>query len=350
MALDVAYNALLSAGDLAALALAARQALCGRRSLAPLGLAAFALALALLVHPGIFDRMRLLSSAAFVHAPLVAAALALIWRRRPGPDAWAYGLAAAALAAVGVDAFFIEPTALEVSRLRVESDKVSRPLTIVLIADLQTDDFGDYERRALSLALAEKPDLVLFAGDYLQPPRSELGAQRAALRDYLRSSGFGAPLGAFAVRGNVDHDGWAEAFAGTNVVAFEATRSVDVGEVRVTGLSVEDSFDRSLSLPPSDRFHVVVGHGPDFALGLSEGDLLLAGHTHGGQVRLPLYGPLITFSSVPRAWAAGVTDLSWHRTLVVSRGVGHERGPAPRLRFLCRPELYVLRVEPAPKR
>jgi predicted MPP superfamily phosphohydrolase len=350
MALDLAYNALLLAGDLAVLALAARRALLGRRSAAPLGLAAFAMVLVLLLHPGIFERMRLLSYAVFVHAPLVAAALALIWRRRPGPDARAYGLVAAALVAVGVDAFFIEPKALEVSRLRVESDKVSRPLTIVLIADLQTDDFGDYERRALSLAVAEKPDLVLFAGDYLQPPRGEFEAQRAALRDYLTSSGFGAPLGAFAVRGNVDHDGWDKAFAGTNVVALEPTRSVDVGEVRVTGLSLDDSFDPSLSLPPSDRFHVVVGHGPDFALGLSEGDLLLAGHTHGGQVRLPMYGPIVTFSAVPRSWAAGVTELSWRRTLVVSRGVGHERGAAPRLRFLCRPELYVLRVEPEPKR
>lgn len=348
MELDLLFNVVLFAGDLCALALAARQALFDRRSPAPFALAALAMAFALLAHPGTFERMRLLSYAVFVHAPLVAATLALLWRRRNRRDARIYGLLAAALAAVGIDAFFIEPKAVEVSRLRLASDKVTKPITIVLVADLQTDSFGDYEQKALGLVMAEKPDLVLFAGDYLQAPLAELGAQRAALHDYLVSSGFDAPLGAYAVRGNVDHDGWQEAFAGTHVVALPSTRSVDTGEVHVTGLSVEDSFNPALKLPPSDRFHVVVGHGPDYALGLSQGDLLLAGHTHGGQVRLPFFGPLVTFSAVPRAWAAGVTDLSWRRTLVVSRGVGMERGPAPRLRFLCRPEIYVIRIEPAP--
>jgi uncharacterized protein len=335
MELDLLYNLVLFAGDLCALALVARQALFDRRSLAPLLLAALALAFALLAHPGIFERMCLLSYAIFVHAPLVAAALAIIWRRRNRRDARIYGLLAAAL---------------EISRLRLESDKVTKPITIVLVADLQTDSFGDYERKALGLVMAEKPDLVLFAGDYVQPPWPELGAQQAALRDYLASSGFGAPLGAYAVPGNVEADGWTETFAGTHVVALPSTRSLDTGELHVTGLSLEDSFDPKLALPPSDRFHVVVGHGPDYALGLAQGDLLLAGHTHGGQVRLPFFCPLVTFSAVPRAWAAGVTDLSWRRTLVVSRGVGMERGPAPRLRFLCRPELYVIRIEPGPPR
>ena len=93
----------------------------------------------------------------------------------------------------------------------------------------------------------------------------------------------------------------------------------------------------------------MLGHAPDFALSPRvEGDLLLAGHTHGGQVQLPLYGPPLTFSKVPRAWADGVTDLGDGRTLVVSRGVGLERRTAPALRFLCRPEIVILELAPAP--
>jgi hypothetical protein len=50
---------------------------------------------------------------------------------------------------------------------------------------------------------------------------------------------------------------------------------------------------------------------------------------------------------VPRAWAAGTTRLDSGRTLVVSRGVGMERGDAPRLRFLCRPEIVIVEIVPA---
>jgi predicted MPP superfamily phosphohydrolase len=77
-----------------------------------------------------------------------------------------------------------------------------------------------------------------------------------------------------------------------------------------------------------------------------EADLLIAGHTHGGQVRLPGIGPLITLSRVRRSWAAGLTDIGRGRQLLVSRGIGMERGRAPRLRFLCRPELVVLELAP----
>jgi len=82
-------------------------------------------------------------------------------------------------------------------------------------------------------------------------------------------------------------------------------------------------------------------------LGRVDADLMVAGHTHGGQVQLPLIGPLITLSAVPRAWASGVTELEPGRTLVVSRGVGMERGNAPRLRFLCRPEVVIVNVAAA---
>ncbi len=75
-------------------------------------------------------------------------------------------------------------------------------------------------------------------------------------------------------------------------------------------------------------------------------DLMLAGHTHGGQVCLPVLGPLLTPSGSPRSWASGATAMPGDRTLVVSRGVGMERQGAPRLRFLCRPELVVIDLKP----
>jgi predicted MPP superfamily phosphohydrolase len=107
-----------------------------------------------------------------------------------------------------------------------------------------------------------------------------------------------------------------------------------------------DSFDPRCEVAAADRFQVVVGHSPDFALGRVDADLLVAGHTHGGQVQLPFVGPIITHSLVPRRWASGTTELDGGRTLVVSRGIGMERNYAPRLRFFCRPEIVVIDVAP----
>ena len=85
-------------------------------------------------------------------------------------------------------------------------------------------------------------------------------------------------------------------------------------------------------------------------MGKIDADLLVTGHTHGGQVRLPLIGPLMTLSRIPRAWAAGLTELPGGGKLLVSRGLGMERGYAPRIRFLCRPELMVIDLVPERER
>ncbi len=158
---------------------------------------------------------------------------------------------------------------------------------------------------------------------------------------------------AFAVRGNVDGDRWYESFAGLGITAVDHRQSFDLGEVQLTCLGLGESFSRDPSPPVRrlrpDGFHVVIGHAPDFALGQIDADLLVAGHTHGGQVRLPRLGAITTGCKVPRAWAAGLTELSNGAKLLVSRGIGVERGAAPPIRFLCRPELAVIDLAPAPR-
>ena len=154
-----------------------------------------------------------------------------------------------------------------------------------------------------------------------------------------------APYGGIAVKGDVDDRRWTEIFAGTEILAVPGRASLKRGPVTVTALTPDDSRAPILHRPDPvvhrDGFHIVLGHAPDIALASPPADLILAGHTHGGQVRL--FGwPLLTLSKVPRAWAAGVTALPGGGTLVVSRGIGMERRDAPRIRFLCRPQLVVL--------
>ena len=304
---------------------------------------------------GLFGAMRLTAWAAFVHAPLVLIAMAAVLFSRHRAVAAVAVVIAVLIVGVGVDAFFIEPTWLEVTRRQITSPKLKAPLKIVVIADLQTDVIGPYERDVIARVVAEQPDLILLAGDYLQVhDEAKWDQLRGQLNWLLKEEGFHAPLGIYAVTGNVDYAAWPEIFDGLPVTCVTRTKSFDLArdDIRVTGLSMGDSFDVNTRVADSKRFHICLGHCPNFAMGpdLAQGnvqaDLLVAGHTHGGQVRLPLIGPLITLSRVPRSWAAGWTELSGGRRLLVSRGIGMERGSAPRLRFLCRPELVIVEVMP----
>jgi predicted MPP superfamily phosphohydrolase len=103
---------------------------------------------------------------------------------------------------------------------------------------------------------------------------------------------------------------------------------------------------RILDRGPRADLRVVFGHSPDFVralAGWAPVDLALAGHTHGGQVVLPGFGPLVTLSRLPRRYAGGLNDYAGI-PLHVSRGVGLERGSAPPIRFLCPPEVSLLRL------
>jgi len=250
---------------------------------------------------------------------------------------------------VAFDAFLIEPTWLEVSHYRLSSKKLMRSVRVVLVADLQTDQCGDYERRVLRLAAGHNPDLLLFAGDYVQCPDAKSYESIAGeINRCLRQLELTAPIGMFAVQGNVDGQRWKSVFDHTDVTTVSGTKTFDRGGLLLTCLGRDDSFRSGLTIKndQTNRFHIVLGHSPNYALGQVQADLLLAGHTHGGQVRLPLVGPLLTLSRVPRSWAAGMTDLPSGAKLLVSRGVGMERGHAPRLRFLCRPQLVVIDLVP----
>lgn len=297
---------------------------------------------------GPFGIMRHAAHGLFGLVPLALSFFAVAvrgWRRILGL------LVAGLLWAGAFYAFRIEPFSLEVNRHRVPSDELSGALRIAVLADLQTEVIGEFELGVLRRVAALRPDLVIFPGDYLHVgARAEYLEQARRFRDAWRRVGLEPRLGGVAVGGDVDPSGlWDRMFESLPVRTFRSTRTLRIGELYVTGLSLRDSGNPNLEVPQAPGFHVVVGHRPDYALGRVQGDLLLAGHTHGGQVRLPGVGPLVTLSRVPRSWAAGRTALANDRTLIVSRGIGMERGYAPQLRFLCRPELVVVDVEPRRK-
>jgi predicted MPP superfamily phosphohydrolase len=340
------YNAIVFLADLAFLFVVARK----RKSWEVISVMTVCLLTAavagVVVGTHMFEALALYCYAVFLHGVICLAALgAMSWSAHRRTGAALLGMAALLLG-IGFDAFVVEPHWLEVSRMEIRSDKVERPMKIVVIADIQTDNVGDYEADVLRRAMAEHPDLILLPGDYVQAS-GELRAQQVMkLRALLHEVNFGAPLGVFAVQGNTDAPGWGDIFRDLPVTTIPVTRQISTEFFDLTALSILDSGRGSPRVEATKKFHITMGHRPDFALGEVDSDLLVAGHTHGGQVRLPFFGPVMTLSNVPRSWAAGVTKLPGNRTLVVSRGIGMERGGAPELRFLCRPELVVLTIVP----
>jgi predicted MPP superfamily phosphohydrolase len=253
---------------------------------------------------------------------------------------------------VAVDALLIEPTWLVVRTTTIATPKITKPVTIVFCSDLHIACVGDYERQTLQKIKEQNADLIFFGGDYINGRTKE--DEQRLMKEWnqlFQTVDLQAPLGIYAIRGSMGHDWrpWRTIFAETAVVPYVRTLTRQIGEVRVTFLSINDSeTNGSISDPDrEDQFRIMVGHSPRYAMAEQEADLLFAGHTHGGQVQIPFWGPPITKSGdFPRKWASGRTVMPNGAQLIVSNGVGHAQGSAPCVRFFCRPDFWVVHLVP----
>jgi uncharacterized protein len=291
---------------------------------------------------------------------LAALALARIILRRfgrlaapSGQQLWLQRIVLA-LAAMGVACmaygYFIEPYWLSVTRVRIASAKLprgTRPIRLVHISDLHSDPTVRLEERLPDAIAAERPDLIVFTGDSLNSPDG-LPVFRTCLTRLAQI----APT--FVVKGNWDAWFWRnqKLFEETGArelkneaVKFETSgTAIWIGGVPVGG---ETALAQMFESVPPDAFTVFLYHYPDLIdeVAAKKIDLYCAGHTHGGQVALPLYGALITLSKFGKRYEAGLYQVGETR-LYVNRGIGMEGGPAPRVRFWARPEVTLIEIAP----
>lgn len=262
---------------------------------------------------------------------------------------------------VGVYATFIAPFDLRVEAAHVTfagDRRGSGAIRVGVLADLQTSEVSEYERAAVERMLALEPDVVVVPGDLYQGLAGRGPGFEAALpgfRALFKRLG-GVPGGVFVTLGNVDFPERVEAMlAGTNarlLVNEVAAVRVRDRELSILGLELDVGSPQARGAIAAfseggaqGDVRVVVSHLPDAALLLtprSRVDLVVAGHTHGGQVVVPGLGPPMTLTSVPRDVAAGGLGSIAGNAIYVSRGLGLERGQAPRIRFLCPPEITLL--------
>ncbi len=286
----------------------------------------------------------------FGGAPVLALASAIFAWKKFRATAIFYGIIAVLLPAVAIQAFITEPHTITVRHETLVSPKIKEPVKIVVLADIQTDDVGPFEKKVLQKAMQEKPDMIIMPGDYIQTYPKEFEKQTALLHNLFKEINLSAPRGVFVTPGDMEWTpGWEKIFEDLPVTLFTSTKTIEIPDFTLTGLTLHDSR-YTVQTPKSEKFHIVIGHAPDFSIKKPNGDLYIAGHTHGGQIQLPGFGPLVTYSLVPRHQAAGCftqVNKNPDQYLMISRGIGMERLDAPRVRFLCLPEIVVINLKPA---
>jgi predicted MPP superfamily phosphohydrolase len=243
--------------------------------------------------------------------------------------------------------YFIEPYRLTVRNVEIKSSKVNKPLRIAHISDIHSDPEPRLEEELPKRIAELKPDIIVYSGDSLNSPEG-LPVFRKALTEISKI----APT--YVVRGNWDVNFWSniDLFGQTGANELDASvQKIDVkgNEIWLAGIPFrkKDKIDEILKSVPKDKFSIFIDHYPDEIemVAKHKTDLYVAGHTHGGQIALPLYGALITFSKYGKRFEGGTYKVD-NTYLNVNRGIGMEGGNAPRVRFWAPPEITVIDVIP----
>jgi uncharacterized protein len=240
---------------------------------------------------------------------------------------------------------------VEVTRHEVFVDDLPEPFDGYRIAFLTDTHVAGFVRRTfyetvVAQTRAFEPDVILFGGDFVTFKR-----HIPLLAD--RFAGLTARDGIFAILGN--HDYWSDAprivetMQGVGV-RFIVNQHVILarGGARLPLAGIDEVYrgapdaDAAFAGIGVDQPCLAISHHPDIidVLPRRRIDLLLCGHTHGGQIRFPFFGAVVVPSKHEAMYAAG-----FHRIgpvlMYVSRGIG----AIPPLRILCRPEVatFVLR-------
>ena len=249
----------------------------------------------------------------------------------------------------------VEPQMLEVERRVLELDDARVPIRLAHLSDIQLIDLSPRDHAVVEAVNAFDPHLIVITGDYIaSSPDDEVAI--AAVRTVL--SRLHAQHGVFATNSDSDDEAQrARIFAGLPIrYLFNENVTVEIEgvTVRVGGLDhYEPDFDAVQRGALAGELFVVGCHWPDLALPAAEliptADLYLCGHTHGGQLQVPWFGPLLTFcQTTPRHMAAGgVFEVGRGLPVAITRGIGTEGGYAPRFRFNCRPHLFLLTLHDA---
>lgn len=272
---------------------------------------------------------------------------------------------ASLVGAFTLDAFFVEPFAIDVRRLEVKLPNLPpafEGLTIAQLSDIHIDPYTSEEAisRMVTQTKALKPDLIFVTGDFIS--RGTYYFEQAARA--LGALSEGPRLGLYGVSGNHDH--WADGpdlgrlapllkKSGLPLLRNSATR-LELNGDSLWLLGTDDSsthnddlaktlraagFATSEAARRDERAKILLSHNPEFTrqAALAGADLLLSGHTHGGQVYFPVLEDWLVSPLYPQY--RGYYRVGERTQVYVNNGAGVV---GPPMRFLSHPEILLLRL------
>lgn len=264
---------------------------------------------------------------------------------------WLVGLVA--LLALGVAAFDVR---LKTVFYSVRTSKVTQPLTIGVVADLHSCDYGKNQEKLTAAIAATKPDVLLLAGDIID---DDLPEEKA--KEFLSWAGSHYPT--YYVTGN--HEYWTkeidrlrEMVRSYGITVLEGDTDlpeINGQRIQIAGINDpeapagewEKELNRCGKERDKDMFSVLLTHRPEGINNyLPYGfDLVVAGHAHGGQWRVPglINGVFAPNQGLFPRYAGGRYDFE-NTVMIVSRGLARESTRIPRI--FNRPEYVVIKVEP----
>jgi len=248
--------------------------------------------------------------------------------------------------------FLIERNVVQINRYRIAVPLLPQSFRGFRVVHLTDLHFGylvsaSFIERVVRKANSLQPDLIVCTGDYVHDRNTT--AEIDAVWPIL--SKLRAKHGVYSVLGNHDH--WADRERSLQWLDKSGQdirhkqKAIYRGRERIviggSGDLWEDSLniDQTFSTSDEGDCRILLAHNPDsvdtrFATPLS---LVLSGHTHGGQVSLPFYGPIVLPVKNKR-YSSGVIETARAR-LFISRGIGWSMYP---VRFNCPPEIAVLEL------
>lgn len=249
---------------------------------------------------------------------------------------------------------YVEPDLLIVNREKLESDKLEVPLKIVFFGDTHLGEFNDNNQldRIVAKINAENPDLVIFTGDLIGSSGSFTANPETIAQSIAKIH---ATYGKVAVMGNheyalLDQYNYEELMS---AAGFEVLVNdwLDISELNVRLLGLDDVYRGTPDLTLTDEaltgaYNVLLTHEPDIvdAMNIDSIQLVLAGHTHGGQISLPYLTEKIlpiNGQKYVKGWYSIGRD--GQTGLFVTKGTGMTKLP---FRFMNIPEIVAIEVSP----
>jgi predicted MPP superfamily phosphohydrolase len=291
-------------------------------------------------------------------------------RRPPGPAKWgrvprwpkrlrvAFAAIILFLAGAAFWGFLIEPGRLVVHEQTIQIDNWPPQLDglrIAVLSDLHVDNRFITEKKLRTIVARTnqlQPELIVILGDYIAGSgRTTERVEPEVFGPVLKD--FRAPLGVYSVLGN--HDWW---YSGAKVrkaleqngikVLENESAKVDARGTSFWLVGLADLWTRpqriadTVATVPEGQPLIALTHNPDIFPNVPQRvQLVLAGHTHGGQVRFPLIGPVISSSEYGDRWVQGHVFEDNHH-LFVTTGIGTSIVP---VRFGLPPEIVILTLK-----